>query len=64
MKKVTKNYSWVNIFFGIHESSISLPENLKLKNYLKTPFRAPSRSPFRLNSRSAATFFFRCFLRF
>ena len=31
------------------------PENQKLKNYLKVPFRSPSRSSFVLNSRTAAT---------
>jgi hypothetical protein len=49
MKKVTKK---------------SLPENLKLKNYLKTPFRSPSRSSFVLNSRTAATPFYRGFSTF
>jgi hypothetical protein len=39
------------------------PENSKLKNYLKTLFRSPSRSPFRLNW-TAATPFSRCFLAF
>ena len=47
MKKVTKK---------------SLPENKKLKNYLKVPFRSPSRSSFVLNSRTAATLLFRCFV--
>ena len=42
----------------------SLPENSKLKNYLKTMFRSPSRSLFKLNSRTAATLLFRCFLCF
>ena len=49
MKKVTKK---------------SLPENKKLKNYLKVPFRSPSRSSFVLNSRTAATLLSRCFLCF
>jgi hypothetical protein len=40
------------------------PENTKLKNYLKVPFRSTSRSPFRLNSRTAASLLFRCFLCF
>ncbi len=40
------------------------PENSKLKNYLKTMFRSPSRSPFRLNSRTATTPFYRRFLTF
>jgi hypothetical protein len=46
------------------ETKKSLPENSKLKNYRKTLFRSPSRSPFRLNSRTAATSFYRCFLAF
>ena len=37
------------------------PENSKLKNYLKTMFRSPSRSLFKLNSRTAATSFFSVF---
>jgi hypothetical protein len=37
------------------------PENQKRKNYLKAPFRSPSRSSFVLNSRTAATLLFRCF---
>jgi hypothetical protein len=37
------------------------PENQKLKNYLKVPFRSPSRSSFVLNSRTAATLLSRCF---
>jgi hypothetical protein len=49
------------LFFGIRESLISLPENTKLKNYLKVPFHSPSRSPFRLNWRTVATLLFRCF---
>jgi hypothetical protein len=40
------------------------PENKKLKNYLKVPFRSPSRSLFKLNSRTASTLLFRCFLCF
>jgi hypothetical protein len=40
------------------------PENQKRKNYLKAPFRSPSRSSFVLNSRTAATLLFRCFLCF
>jgi hypothetical protein len=52
------------LFFGIYESSISLPENTKLKNYLKVPLHSPSRSPFRLNSRSTATSIILCFLTF
>jgi hypothetical protein len=62
--KETKIIHGLLLFFGIHESSISLPENSKLKNYLKTMFRSPSRSLFKLNSRTAATSFFRCFLTF
>jgi hypothetical protein len=37
------------------------PENTKLKNYLKVALRSPSRSLFKLNSRTAATLLFRCF---
>jgi hypothetical protein len=37
------------------------PENKKLENYLKVPFRTPSRSPYGLNSRSAAISLLRCF---
>ena len=62
--KETKIIHGLLLFFSIHESSISLPENTKLKNYLKVPFLSPSRSPFRLNLRTAATSFFRCFLTF
>jgi hypothetical protein len=43
------------------ETKKSLPENKKLKNYLKVPFHSPSRSSFVLNSRTAATLLFRCF---
>jgi hypothetical protein len=40
------------------------PENKKLKNYLELPLRAPSRSSFLHNSRTAVTLLFRCFLCF
>ena len=40
------------------------PENQKRKNYLKVPFRSPSRSSFVLNSRTTATLLCRCFLCF
>jgi hypothetical protein len=43
------------------ETKKSLPENKKLKNYLKVPFHSPSRSSFVLNSRTVATLLFRCF---
>jgi hypothetical protein len=39
------------------ETKKSLPENSKLKNIPQTPFRSPSHSPFRLNSRTTATCF-------
>ena len=40
------------------------PENQKRKNYLKVPFRSPSRSSFVLDSRTTATLLYGCFLCF
>jgi len=40
------------------------PAHKNLKNYFVATFRAPSRSPCRLNSWSAATLLRHCFLRF
>ena len=52
-------------FMGIHESAISSLVYKKLKNYLESAIRAPSRSPLkRVNSWSAATSILRFFLRF
>ena len=64
MQKKQKNIHALLLFFCMHESSISLLENQKRKNYLKAPFRSPSRSPFRLNLRTAATLLYPCFLFF
>ena len=56
------------IFFSFFlikkETKKSLPENQKRQNYLKAPLHSPSRSPYRLNSRTAAALLFCCFLCF
>ena len=52
----------LNLRFALMQKKQKIkPENKKLKNYLKVPFRSPSRSSFVLNSRTAATLLFRCF---
>jgi hypothetical protein len=57
-------YKWcsLNLRFALMQKKQKIkPENQKLKNYLKVPFRSPSRSSFVLNSRTAATLLFHCF---
>jgi hypothetical protein len=57
---VFKSYNL--LFFLIKKvTKKSLPENKNLENYLEVLFRSPSRSPCRLNSRTAATPFFDVF---
>jgi hypothetical protein len=46
------------LFFGIHESSLPVNQNLKL---LQNTVPSPEPFAFRLNSRSSATLFCRCF---
>jgi hypothetical protein len=52
---------------GVRELTFQKKQKIKTKdqkrkNYRQAPFRSPSRSSFVLNSRTAATLLYRCFL--